>query len=56
MTLVDVYLVIAWMVDHGTGKLALGSSFSRQGKHGDFICHAGKRLETMGQYFDCDYG
>ena len=41
---------------HGTGKTGnLVLTFSRQGKHREFCCDIGKKFETQGKYFDCDY-
>ena len=41
---------------HSTGKTGnLVLSFSRQGKHREFVSDTGKNLLTQGKYLDCDY-
>ena len=41
---------------HGTGKTGnLVLTFSRQGKHREFVSNTGKNLPAQGKYLDCDY-
>ena len=50
------FIAIYYQGGHDTGKTGnLVLTFSRQGKHREFCCDTGKKLETQGNYFDCDH-